>query len=271
MSGIRQKFRLLFDQQQRELDQQQRELARLSSLARYTPGSFIRNGKELSFPDARSFAFIYKEIFNENIYRFNSEKVAPFIIDCGANIGMSVIYFKELFPDAEVIAFEPEREIAKFLEKNITAMDLEKVTLVKKAVWKEDGSLMFLNEGADASRISSVGDMDATKSSYEVEAVRLSRYIDREVDLLKLDIEGAETEVLREIEGKLGHVRRLFIEYHSPENGAQELDDILRILSRNHFRYYIDCPFRMRRSPFVDRESFLSFDFFLNIFAERIS
>ncbi len=257
-----QRLKLMFDKQFQELN-------RLSKLPRYTPGSFEWRKSRLSFPDSASFVFTYKEIFVESIYKFESQKPSPFIIDCGANIGLSVIYFKALFQGAKVIAFEPERKIYEYLKDNIRSQDLGNVELVNKAVWKEDAFLMFSNEGADASRISSLGNMAEKKSSYEVEAVRLSKYIDQEVDFLKLDIEGAEGEVIREIEDKLHFVKRIFIEFHSPENGAQELDVILNILTRNKFRYYIDSAFRMRKSPFVDRDTFLSFDFFLNIFAEK--
>jgi len=262
-AGKIEKVKLLFDKRYRELKH-------LSEVPRYTPGSFSWGKEKLYFPDSRSFVFTYKELFLGNIYKFRSEKEAPYIIDCGANIGLSVIYFKELFPDAKIIAFEPEKKIFEYLQKNVVAQALGNVELVNKAVWKEEGSLMFLNEGADASRISSLGDMTEKKSSYEVEAVRLSNYINQEIDFLKLDIEGAEGEVIREIEGKLNYVKRIFIEFHSPENGTQELDIILNILNRNKFRYYVDSPIRMRKSPFVDKETFLSFDFFLNIFAEKL-
>jgi FkbM family methyltransferase len=257
-----QKVRLRFNKRYQELK-------RLSKLKRYTPGSFSWEGAVLNFPDAASFLFTYKEIFEEQIYKFETRNQSPYIIDCGANIGMSVIYFKQLYPNANIIAFEPEKKIFKYLKDNIAALNLAKVELKNEAVWKEDGSLLFLNEGADASRISLVGDMADKKSSYSVDAVRLSRFINREVDFLKLDIEGAEFEVLKEIEPQLKFVKRLFVEFHSFDKREQQLDILLLLLKRNGYIYYIDTPVRMRTSPFVDKDTFLSFNFFLNIYAER--
>jgi len=248
-----------------------KELNKLSKLPRYTPGKYSwKRGATLEFPDAASFVSIYKGLFIEQIYKFNTEKKNPLIIDCGANMGLSVIYCKELYPDAKVIAFEPERTIHSYLQKNVHSLGLKDVQLVSKAVWSKNETLMFRNEGADASRIASGIDKNEDFSStYEVEAVRLSEFIDREVDFLKLDIEGAEVEVMKEIEPKLRYVKNIFVEYHSFEKSAQELNVLLDILSRNNFHYYIDSPNRMKQMPFVDDSTFLSMDFFLHIYATR--
>lgn len=247
-----------------------RKLNRLAKLPRYTPGKFTRNGKTIEFPDAASFVFIYRELFIGNIYKFYTPSKRPLIIDCGANMGMSVIYCKEQYPDAEIIAFEPERTVFGYLKKNIDNLGLKDVELVGKAVWNSDTTLLFNNEGSDGSRIASSKDGTVRfNSSYEVEAVRLSNFISREVDFLKLDIEGAEVEVMKEIEPKLRYVKHLFIEYHSYENSVQELDIILRLLTKNNFHYYIDSASRMKQMPFVDNTTYLSFDLFLNIFAIR--
>ncbi len=249
-----------------------RRLNRLSSLPRYTAGTYTWKDGLIEFPDAASFAYIYKEVFIEQIYRFDTKRAQPLIIDCGANMGLSVLYFKDQYPGSRVIAFEPERTIFNYLKKNVESLGLENVELLNKAVWSSNKTLLFSNEGADASRIAALKDNDrGFTSTYEVQAVRLSEFIDREVDLLKIDIEGAEAEVIREIEPKLGYVKHVFIEYHSLEGAPQMLGDILEILSKNNFRYYVDTTDRMRRRPFVDKDVFLSFDTFLNIYATRQS
>jgi FkbM family methyltransferase len=247
-----------------------RRLNRLSRLPRYTAGTYKWKDGLVEFPDAASFAYIYKEVFIEQIYKFDTKRAQPLIIDCGANMGLSVLYFKDQYPGSRVIAFEPERTIFSYLKKNVESLGLENVELVNKAVWSSNKTLLFSNEGADASRIAALKDNDrGFTSTYEVQAVRLSEFIDREVDLLKIDIEGAEAEVIREIEPKLKFVKHVFIEYHSLETAPQMLGDILEILSKNNFRYYVDTTDRMRRRPFIDKDVFLSFDTFLNIYATR--
>jgi predicted O-methyltransferase YrrM len=52
------------------------------------------------------------------IYRFNSLITKPLILDCGANVGVSVLYFKRLYPDAEIIAFEPDEDVFAILKQN---------------------------------------------------------------------------------------------------------------------------------------------------------
>ncbi|HLI94186.1 MAG TPA: FkbM family methyltransferase, partial [Puia sp.] len=138
IAGKLQRTRSLFDKRYQELN-------RLSRLPRYTPGSFEWKGTSIAFPDSSSFVFMYKELFVGNIYKFNSDIESPLILDCGANIGMSVIYLKELFPKARIIAFEPERKIFQFLQKNTAAFGLKDVKLVNKAVWKEEGTIRFSN------------------------------------------------------------------------------------------------------------------------------
>jgi FkbM family methyltransferase len=249
---------------------QESELGKIGRLPRYTPGEIELFGSRISFPDASSFYFIYKEIFEKEIYKFSSKSNAPLIIDCGANIGISVLYYKKQYPEAKVIAFEPESKIFEFLQSNLKANDINDAVLINKAVWNNDETLHFSNEGADASRISELDSDKEFGSTYPVEAVRLSKYINEPVDFLKLDIEGAEVEVIKEVEHKLKWVENIFIEYHSFYNRPQELDIILSILSRNGFRYYVNTPTDLRKHPFIDREStFLSFDNFLNIYAMK--
>jgi FkbM family methyltransferase len=253
----------------RAVNKEYQQIKKLSKLPRYTAGRFQKGNEIYKFPDAASFVFMFNELFITEIYKFKTGKKSPFIIDCGANIGLSVIYAKKKFPDARIIAFEPERTIFKYLKENISQYKWNKVDLIEKAVWKEKALINFINEGADANRISSINSEEASRQSYSVEAVTLSNYITEEVDFLKLDIEGAELEVLKEIEPKLKLVKKIFIEYHSSVNNVQELSMLLKILENNNFRYYIDAPNRIRENPFIDRSLFLSFDFFLNIFATQ--
>lgn len=247
-----------------------RKLIRLRQKPRYTSGVVTIANRTFSYPDSDSFSHLYTSLFLEEIYRFDTASAKPYIIDCGANIGVSVRYFNELYPQAKIVAFEPERKIFDYLRKNVDEVESADIELVNKAVWSKDEFLTFHVEGADSGRVDGFSDVSAGfQETYQVPTVRLSNYIDQEVDLLKIDIEGAELEVLREIEPKLSLVKRLFVEYHSFVGKEQHLDELLLILTRNGFRYYIDSPSRMKSRPFLDNTSFLSMDFFLHVFATR--
>ena len=57
--------------------------------------------------DYHTLNYLFKEIFLSNEYYFDTSKSDPKIIDCGANIGMSILFFKKLYPTSSIIAFEP--------------------------------------------------------------------------------------------------------------------------------------------------------------------
>lgn len=77
-----------------------------------------------------------------------------------------------------------------------------------------------------------------------VQADQLSNWIGGAVDILKIDIEGAELDVLQEMEGsgKLQHVKHMILEYHHHiESGSDHLSNFLRLLERQNFGYQIDA------------------------------
>ncbi|MCT7516346.1 FkbM family methyltransferase [Aliarcobacter cryaerophilus] len=224
---------------------------------------------KIKVPDAASLLFLNHELFGLEIYKFNSEKTQPFIIDCGANIGLSVIYFKKLFPNAKVIAFEPDKKIFDYMKFNINSFGFKDVELINKGLWKEETVLKFFSEGADGGRIA---DNTTNENSIEIQTVKLSNYLNKEVqiDFLKLDIEGAETEVLLECRDNLNNVQNIFIEYHSFCNQTQTLSAVLNILESNGFRYYIEHIGVKSKHPFVSINNYVGFDNQLNIFGYRV-
>jgi FkbM family methyltransferase len=222
-------------------------------------------GKELSFLSATELLHGFKEIFLDEIYKQDLPP-KPFIVDCGANIGLSVIYMKRLYPDAEVIAFEPDEQNFKLLEKNIQSFALNSVTLKKEAVWVEDTVLKFANEGSMSSKI----DTDIHHPTINVNAIRLKSYLARKVDFLKIDIEGAEYTVLRDIKDNLHLVNNLFVEYHGTFQQQNELDEIMSIIRAGGFTYYIKEAAEVYKTPFLRiRNPLIPYDLQLNIFCFR--
>jgi len=213
-----------------------KDMLRIYLAPRYTKTSVKLFGFNIKMVDPPSFQFLWEEIFERQIYKFECSKSKPYIIDCGANIGLSVIYFKKLYPEAEIIAFEPDPEIFEVLCNNIAAFHYNDIQLMKKAVWSEETKLFFIPDGSDGGRIDEDGN---SLSRCEVETVRLRDYLKRQVDFLKIDIEGAEIKVLQDCSDLLLNVERLFVEYHSFIKKDQNLDILLRIISDANFRYYI--------------------------------
>jgi FkbM family methyltransferase len=246
----------------------QLELKRINTIPRYKEGSTQILGNHLKFVDSSSFHFIYREVFKKEIYKFNSENNKPYIIDAGANIGLSVIYFKLNYPDAEVVAFEPDKRIFEVLYDNIQSFGIKNVNLVNKAVWITETEIEFYSEGADAGRVVE-NDYDYDRGKSTVLSESLKKYIFKQVDLLKIDIEGAEVKVIEDCKDVLCYVQKIFIEYHSFVNQKQELSVLIGILEASGFRIYINTPFDNNRYPFIEISNYLSMDNLINIYAYR--
>jgi len=222
--------------------------------------------REIQIVDSVSFLSTYRELFENEIYKFVTQSSVPYIIDCGANIGLSVIYFKKLYPNAEIIAFEPDGDVFDVLEYNIKAFNFSNVKLVKKGIWNKEGVLRFYAEGADGGRIA----LDSDKENIiEIETVGLRTFLERPVDFLKIDIEGAETDVLEDCKDLLKNVSKLFVEYHSFSRRSQTLDKILKIMSESGFRYHIQSVGAFLPQPFCEQGLDTDMDMQLNIFAFR--
>ncbi len=138
------------------------------------------------------------------------------------------------------------------------------MSLVPAALWSSAGQLPFLSEGADAGRLAHVQEQETTS----VACVRLRDYLNEPVDLLKLDIEGAETEVLRDCHDALACVSRVFVEYHSFVGQPQTLPSLLGILTDAGFRLHLQ-PSLVSPQPFMERIIQVGMDHQLNIFAWR--
>ena len=240
----------------------------LLNTPRFTEISVNFLGTKIKIPDSASSVFLNRELFGAEIYKFDSTKDTPLIIDCGANIGMSIIYFKSIYPNAEIIAFEPDKKIFNYLKYNVESFEFKNIKLINKGLWKEESTLNFLSEGSDGGRIAIEKDMD---NIIQIETVKLSSYLkNNEVDFLKIDIEGAETEVLIECQNELKNIKNIFIEYHSFVNDKQTLSVILNILENNGFRYYIEHIGVKSNHPFCNITNYVGFDNQLNIFGYRI-
>ncbi len=193
------------------------------------------------------------ELFLEEIYKFKSESKTPYILDCGANMGLSILYFKRLFPNAEIDAFEPDHNIFDILQKNTeTFFPDQSVRVHEKAIWTEETELEFFSDGGLSG--SMVVDFADTKKSTKIQTADLKKYLNRPVDFLKIDIEGAENKVIFDLKGHLSQVKNFFLEFHGIKNTKQNLGDILNLLTEEGFEYYIRVAGETMKFPFLGEE-----------------
>lgn len=177
----------------------------------------------------------YKDEFINQIYKFDVSNPNPIIIDGGSNIGLSIIYFKSLYNNSHIISFEPDPEIFKILQENVKKNNLENIKLYQKGLGKENGNLPFVQDGMAG------GFVNTKATGMKIEVVRLSEFLHKPIDFLKLNIEGQEYDVIEElfISNKIQSINEMVIEYHGFPYLNQTLGDIINILDKSNFRYFI--------------------------------
>ena len=239
-----------------------RELRRIARLEPYTPGAADLPGAAVRFTHPQAFVAQYRSLVHERMYAARLGP-SPYILDVGANYGLAAIALKDEHPDAEIVAFEADPAIAAIAEANLAAAGLfPDVTLVRAAAWTEDGTMRFAAEGSDAGRLGDDGGI-------EVPTVRLRDWLDRDVDLLKMDIEGAEVEVLLDCADRLDRVERLVCDYHSFAGRPQRLGELLAALEAAGHRVIVTGDMAPEHPLVAVPADQSGMDMRLNVFAVR--
>lgn len=237
----------------------------LASKNRYNPAKIKVNGLNFLAVDVTSFLSAFKSIFVNQIYCFSHKsESAPHILDCGANIGVSVLYFKKLFPDCKIIAYEADPQIFSFLSSNLQLNNVEGVELHNKAIWSSETSLSFKQEGADAGHISSSSHGDITIPTVSLRSLLNNNHF----DLVKIDIEGAEYEALKGCSDVLRKAERYFVEYHSFADQKQDLGDLVNLFVNNGFRTHIHTE-HFSIQPFIKKHIHYGMDLQLNLYFDK--
>lgn len=199
----------------------------------------------MGYTNKEEFYILKDEIFNKEVYNVDLTPKAgdytPVIFDLGAHIGLSILYFKIKYPNSKIVAFEPNSNLFPILQENVECNNLANVELHNIALGSKDEVRTFYidNSGNDAFSTGSFRKdaWDETQKTTEinVKCEKLSKYIVEDVDILKMDIEGAETEVLKELieADKLKEIKNILIEYHPVDNGNSK--NIVKLLNENGF------------------------------------
>jgi len=205
--------------------------------------------------DYNTLLFLFREIFISRDYLFETNKDQPKIIDCGANIGMSIFFHKYFHPNASIIAFEPNPSAFELLKLNIEKNNLKNITLLQKAVSNTMEPISLFVNNDKGSLLSSVREDRGGTSKIEIETDLLSNYLKEEVDLLKIDIEGAEWQVLEDLKANGNHLKNVvhaIFEYHHKINGEpSRLTSFLNYFEACNYEYNIRA-FHKLRGDFQD-------------------
>lgn len=181
------------------------------------------------------------EIFNKKIYDIELETTTPVIFDVGAHIGLATIFFKQKYPLARITAFEPNPNTFPLLEENTYFNNIHNVTLHNVALGKISSKRTLFIDSSNNGGFSTASFLknawDGTQESLGIEVVTepLSKYINSQIDLVKMDVEGSEQEILEELEesGKIANIKNIIIEFHPTEK--QDIESIKAILQKSGF------------------------------------
>ncbi len=162
----------------------------------------------------------YRQIFIKNEYDFITRTPPDVIVDAGANIGLASLYFANKYPDARIIAIEPEESNYLLLKKNVGPY--ANITPVCAALWHKNevinlidpglGEWGFMTEERDS------GEGIPGEFCHSVQGITVDAIIDtynlEKIDILKIDVEGAEKEVFSTTSSWIDKVESIIIELH---------------------------------------------------------
>jgi FkbM family methyltransferase len=138
-----------------------------------------------------------------------------------------------------VLALEPDPALFACLERNVIANGCSSVELLDCAAWNAAGEIAFLPDGADGGRVLDAAHRGARQMMVRTVAIG-ALLADRPVDVLKIDIEGAEDVVIADCAPILSRVRCLFVEYHAKRGAPSALGGIVRLLEQAGFRLHVE-------------------------------
>ena len=155
------------------------------------------------------------------------------IVDAGAHVGISTVFFANTFPDARIVAIEPEASNFEILQRN--AAQYRNIEPLHAALWHREEKIAIANPTAPTWSFQLSSSESGSVRSVTLDA--LVRQYGR-IDLLKLDIEGAEKAIFSiDVEGWLPHVRVLCVELHDRLIDGCTQAVYAQLLKRNFQRY----------------------------------
>jgi FkbM family methyltransferase len=173
----------------------------------------------ISAPNPRLLLALLNEIFFNEEYLLPASfilKDNPLILDCGSNIGISILYWKHKFINPKIIAFEPFENLSNFLKINASNNNID-VQIENVALGNDNSTISFFLDNENLTT-GSITKSRGGKYEYKVSQKKLSKYfVELEyIDLVKMDIEGAEFEVLNDLikNNLISKCKVYVIEYH---------------------------------------------------------
>lgn len=176
---------------------------------------------------------VFEEVFLNECYEISFEINPKIIVDGEANIGCATLYFANKYPEARIIAVEPEKSNLAILKKN--TYSYPNINIIRFGIWNKRAFLKIVNTEAEnwSFRVQECSTQEGSIEAITIdEIIRISKA--EVIDVLKLDIEGAEKEVLSGKPEWLGKINVLIIELHEHYSPGAT-DTFYKAISRYDF------------------------------------
>jgi FkbM family methyltransferase len=161
---------------------------------------------------------VFRQVLVTGEYDWEFSKPPAVIVDAGANIGLSSVFYANKYPAAKVIAIEPEDSNFALLVQNAAAYP--NIVPVRGALWNEDRELSLVDSGVGYYGFQTVASGDphggrvvAKVPGMTIDSVMRDHSIGH-IDILKIDIEGSEKELFEDPSLWIGRVGVIAVELH---------------------------------------------------------
>jgi FkbM family methyltransferase len=195
---------------------------------KYQAGTKILSFRDIKFLAYEDLFGIYKEIYSARyLTAFESflPKAGDIIFDVGAGEGFYSILMKQMNPEITVYAFEPFSDVAVLMGEHFKINEITGVKVVNKALFDCDASGYYVFRHDYGNGYVSLQKPDIGKDSeldvFQSDFIRLGTFVSQNniktINILKIDVEGAELGVLKGAGKFLNRVEKIVLEYHSPQ------------------------------------------------------
>jgi FkbM family methyltransferase len=178
----------------------------------------------------------FTEVIQQQVYRDVITKVrnCETIVDLGANIGLASRYFAEHFPNCKILAVEPNPSTYQVLVSNVARLVASgRCQTLQAAVWSSEKPLVGgAEDDPDHFSAFAVHETAAESAENSIAGLPMNKIIAHSgferIDLLKVDIEGAEVELFKGNVDWLQRVRTIAIEFHETSRADSQFDDLMK-------------------------------------------
>jgi FkbM family methyltransferase len=173
-----------------------------------------------------------REVWMDECYRLPFELTPDTLVDLGANIGLSSLWFAHRYKCTTIIAVEPSAENARLVRLNLERNGIP-AQVIEAAVGPRDGTA-FLQSHHD-SNMGQLGTSGDPVPVFSMDTVLRNLPNGAQVDLVKLDIEEGEGPLLAENVSWLGRVKAVIAEFHP---AVVDYAAVVKAIESQGFRYF---------------------------------